>query len=62
MMAVDYLCNAFTPDRVAVWKEATAGLALKIRAEVVTPGALDGFTEAGFAPKLKRFRDDRNAR
>ena len=32
-MIVDYLCNAFTPDRAAVWKEATAGLALKIRAD-----------------------------
>ena len=30
-MTIDYLCNAFTPDRVATWKEATAGLALKIR-------------------------------
>jgi len=28
---IDYLCNAFTPDRVATWKEATAALALKIR-------------------------------
>lgn len=28
---IDYLCNAFTPERAAVWKEATAGLALKIR-------------------------------
>jgi hypothetical protein len=30
---VDYLCNAFTPDRVATWKEATARLAVKIRDE-----------------------------
>ena len=30
---IDYLCNAFTPDRVATWKEATAGLVLKIRAD-----------------------------
>jgi predicted TIM-barrel fold metal-dependent hydrolase len=38
---IDYLCNAFTPDRAAVWKEATAGLALKIRDdEFVEPGAM----------------------
>jgi predicted TIM-barrel fold metal-dependent hydrolase len=40
-MIIDYLCNAFTPDRVAVWKEATAGLALKIREdEFVEPAAM----------------------
>jgi len=38
---VDYLCNAFTPERAAVWKEATAGLALKIRdGEFVEPAAM----------------------
>ena len=26
---IDTLCNAFTPDRVAIWDAATAGLALK---------------------------------
>jgi len=48
-MAVDYLCNAFTPDRVAVWKEATAGLALKIRTdEFVEPDAMvDRMDELG---------------
>src|SRR6516164_5848129 len=30
-MLVDYLCNAFTPDRVPIWEAAVAGLALKIR-------------------------------
>ena len=34
-------------------------LGVKIRAEVVAPGALDAWTEVGVAPKLKRFRDDR---
>lgn len=34
-------------------------LGVKIRAEVVAPGALDAWTEVGTAPKLKRFRDDR---
>ena len=40
-MIVDYLCNAFTPERAAIWKEATAGLALKIReGEFVEPAAM----------------------
>ena len=40
-MIIDYLCNAFTPDRVAIWKEATADLALKIRDdEFVEPAAM----------------------
>jgi phenylacetate-CoA ligase len=34
-------------------------LGVKIRAEVVPPGALDEWTEVGVAPKLKRFRDER---
>ena len=48
-MVVDYLCNAFTPDRAAVWKEATAGLALKIRDdEFVEPDAMvDRMDELG---------------
>jgi uncharacterized protein len=37
---VDYLCNAFTPDRRAVWDAATAGLAVK----TVGDGD-DGFAE-----------------
>jgi predicted TIM-barrel fold metal-dependent hydrolase len=38
---IDYLCNAFTPDRVPVWDAATEGLALKIRRdEFVDPGAM----------------------
>jgi predicted TIM-barrel fold metal-dependent hydrolase len=40
-MIIDYLCNAFTPERAAIWKEATAGLALKIReGEFVEPAAM----------------------
>jgi hypothetical protein len=34
-------------------------LGVGITAEVVTPGALDAWTEVGTSPKLKRFRDDR---
>ena len=34
-------------------------LGVSIAVEVVAPGALDGWTEVGTAPKLKRFRDDR---
>lgn len=38
---IDTLCNAFTPDRVAIWDAATAGLALKIRRdEFVEPEAM----------------------
>jgi predicted TIM-barrel fold metal-dependent hydrolase len=46
---VDYLCNAFTPERAAVWKQATAGLALKIRdGEFVEPEAMvDRMDELG---------------
>jgi phenylacetate-CoA ligase len=34
-------------------------LGVKIRTDVVQPGALDALTEAGVSPKLKRFRDER---
>jgi len=34
-------------------------LGVRIRVEVVRPGDLDAWTEAGSSPKLKRFRDDR---
>jgi phenylacetate-CoA ligase len=34
-------------------------LGVKIRAEVVRPGALDEWTGVDVSPKLKRFRDDR---
>ena len=46
---VDYLSNAFTPERAAVWKEATSGLALKIReGEFVEPAAMvDRMDELG---------------
>ena len=40
-MIVDYLCNAFWPDRTTVWDAATEGLALKIRRdEFVEPDAM----------------------
>lgn len=46
--------------------EAVAGalhtqLGVKILVEVVTPGSLDHLTGAGTAPKLVRFRDERDA-
>jgi phenylacetate-CoA ligase len=34
-------------------------LGVRIRVEIVRPGALDTWTEAGVSPKLKRFRDER---
>ncbi|HEY6319007.1 MAG TPA: hypothetical protein VI462_14120 [Acidimicrobiia bacterium] len=50
-----------TYDAVAAAVEARLAerLGVKIRAEVVAPGALDTWTEVGTSPKLKRFRDDR---
>jgi phenylacetate-CoA ligase len=50
-----------TFDALAAAVEARLAerLGVKIRAEVVVPGALDAWTEVGTAPKLKRFRDDR---
>jgi phenylacetate-CoA ligase len=50
-----------TFDALAAAVEARLAerLGVKIRAEVVAPGALDAWTEVGTAPKLKRFRDDR---
>ncbi len=35
-------------------------LGVKIRAEIVAPGALDEWTGVNVSPKLKRFRDERN--
>jgi phenylacetate-CoA ligase len=47
--------------RDAVEARLKEQLGVRIRAEVVAPGALDAFTEAGVLPKLKRFRDDRDS-
>src|SRR4029077_5164452 len=46
-----YLCNAFTPDRIAIWDAATEGLALKIRrGEFVEPEAMVArMDELGYA-------------
>ncbi len=51
---IDYLCNAFTPDRVPIWDAAVAGLALKIRRdEFVEPEAMVArMDELGFATFL----------
>jgi predicted TIM-barrel fold metal-dependent hydrolase len=51
---IDYLCNAFTPDRASVWAEATAGLSLKIRRdEFVEPEAMVARMDAlGFSTLL----------
>jgi len=35
-------------------------LGLRVKAEVVAPGALDAWTEINTSPKLKRFRDERD--
>jgi predicted TIM-barrel fold metal-dependent hydrolase len=38
---IDYLCNAFTPDRLPIWEAAVAGLTLRIRHdEFVEPEAM----------------------
>ena len=50
----------FDAIRDAIEARLKDRLGVRIRAEVVAPGALDVFTQAGVAPKLKRFRDDRN--
>jgi len=47
--------------RTAVEQRLKDRLGVRIRVEVVEPGALDPLTEASTAPKPKRFRDDRNA-
>jgi phenylacetate-CoA ligase len=47
--------------RTAVEQRLKDSLGVRIRVEVVEPGALDACTEAGTAPKFKRFRDDRNS-
>jgi len=51
---IDYLCNAFTPDRASVWHAATRGLAVKIRRdEFVEPEAMvDRMDELGLATLL----------
>jgi len=51
--------STFEALGAAVEARLTERLGVKIRAEVVAPGALDAWTEVGVAPKLKRFRDDR---
>jgi len=51
--------GAYDPLATAVEARLAERLGVKIRAEVVAPGALDAWTEVGTAPKLKRFRDDR---
>jgi predicted TIM-barrel fold metal-dependent hydrolase len=51
---IDYLCNAFTPDRASVWDAATAGLALRIRRdEFAEPEAMVArMDELGFSTLL----------
>jgi len=51
--------STFEALGAAVEARLTERLGVKIRADVVPPGALDAWTEVGVAPKLKRFRDDR---
>src|SRR5580765_6946866 len=47
--------------RAAIEERLKEQLGVRIRAEIVAPGALDTLTEVNVAPKLKRFRDDRTA-
>jgi hypothetical protein len=47
--------------RAAIEQRLKEKLGVRIRAEIVAPGALDALTEVNVAPKLKRFRDDRTA-
>ena len=51
--------ETFTTVRDAVERRLHERLGVKVRAEVLRPGALDEWTEVGVAPKLKRFRDER---
>jgi phenylacetate-CoA ligase len=51
--------SAFAAIGEAVEQRLKERLGVRIAAEVVPPGALDAWTEAGVAPKLKRFRDER---
>jgi phenylacetate-CoA ligase len=51
------------PEREAIRDEIEHRLqnrlGVKIRAEIVGPGALDEWTGVNVSPKLKRFRDER---
>jgi phenylacetate-CoA ligase len=53
--------DASTFDSIGeeVERRLQARLGVKIRTEVVTPGALDALTELHTSPKPKRFRDER---
>jgi phenylacetate-CoA ligase len=47
--------------RAAVERRLKDTLGVRITVEMVEPGALDEWTGAGILPKLRRFRDDRQA-
>jgi len=49
----------FVAIATAVEDRLKERLGVRIRAEVVPPGALDAWTEVDVSPKLKRFRDER---
>ncbi len=51
--------SEFDALHTAVEERLKERLGVRIRAEVVPPGALDAWTEVNVAPKLKRFRDER---
>jgi phenylacetate-CoA ligase len=53
--------NEFSALRAAVEARIKDRLGVRMRVEVVAPGALDEWTGVGTSPKLKRFRDDRHA-
>jgi len=51
--------SAFAALAATVEERLKERLGVRIRTEVVVPGALDAWTEVNVAPKLKRFRDER---
>jgi phenylacetate-CoA ligase len=51
--------SEFRALQAAVEDRIKARLGVRMRVEIVRPGALDDWTGVGTSPKLKRFRDDR---
>jgi hypothetical protein len=58
-LASDRDPGEFAAIATAVEDRLKERLGVRIRAEVVRPGALDAWTEVDVSPKLKRFRDER---
>jgi phenylacetate-CoA ligase len=62
-MVVSVVSQAPASEFPAIQQELEVSLkdalGLRVKAEVVPPGAIDAWTEINTSPKLKRFRDDR---